>query len=139
MRTLAYSLLTDDDPTHIDAAALHEIVPIASIKTSGNIDPTVIPTPFISIRGLEESRAFRSRVRQGGVQLHVHDQPESYAQIDAIVKILARIMNAAAPKMWGDQWVMDIEDQGWSEDLYDDHYSTATRFGTYKVTVSALG
>jgi hypothetical protein len=28
---------------------------------------------------------------------------------------------------------MDVDEQDWSEDLFDDHYGTATRFGTYRV------
>lgn len=139
MRAYAYSLLVDSNPANLDAAALHAIVPVASIRSSGDANPTVIPTPFIVVRGLSDSRVFRTRVRQGGVSLHIHDQPDSYVQIDAIKKILTRIMLAAAPRWWGTDWVMDVVDQGWSEDLYDDHYSTATRYGTYGITASAIG
>ena len=130
MRSFAYSLLYAD-------TALLAVVPVGQIKASGGADvaPNVtLPTPFIVVRGLSDVRVFRTDVRQCAVSIHIHDAPGSYVQIDSIVAMVNRIMDAAAPRAWGAKWVMDVEDQGWSEDLYDDHYRTASRYGTYKIT-----
>lgn len=137
MRSFIYGLLADPNPAHTDAAALHVIVPVARIRSSGAGDVNVsvsLPTPFIMIRGLSEVRVFHGSVRQSAVQIHLHDSPDSYVRIDAIKKIVEQIMDFIIPQQFGDKWVMDVVSQGWSEDLYDDHYGTATRYGTYGIT-----
>lgn len=137
MRSFIYGLLADPNPAHTDAAALHAIVVVDRIRSSGagDVNTSVsLPTPFIMLRGLSEDRVFRGAVRQSGVQIHVHDSPDSYVRIDAIKVIIEQIMDSVVPQQFGTKWVMDVVAQGWSEDLYDDHYGTATRYGTYGIT-----
>ena len=140
MRAFVYSLLTSR--TTVAAVALQELVPIAQIRASGGaaVGPSVtLPTPFIVIRDLSRANVFRGTVRQGGVSIHVHDDPDSYVKIDAITKAIQKIMDDLSPQWFGSLWIMDVEPQGWSEDLYDDHYGTATRNGTYGITANAIG
>jgi hypothetical protein len=63
--------------------------------------------------------------------VHIHDKPESYKQIDEIGALVDDVLMNSVPQQWDSVWVSQIEHLGWSEDLFDDHYGTATRFVTY--------
>ena len=142
MRAFIYSLLTDDDPLNLDAAALQVLIPVAQMRASGGaaVGPSIaLPMPFLVIRDLSYTNVFRGTVHKGATSIHVHDNPDSYVRIDAITKIVQQIMNNVEPQWFGSEWVMDVEPQGWSEDLYDDHYGSATRYGTYGITANAIG
>ncbi len=130
MRGYAYAMLTD--PTR--AAALLAVVPKDRIKSSGNATPT---TPFIVIRNRITTAPFERRTRQGGFTIHVHDQPDSYVQIDNIGKLVDAILMPSVPQHWNSHWISSIEHLGWSEDLFDDHYGTATRNATFALGYSA--
>jgi hypothetical protein len=133
MRAFIYSLLTD--PGSAQATELHDLVKPQRIRSSGNanVNTTVsLPVPFIVLRELMSTHQFGS-VRFSPVQIHVHDQPNSYARIDTIQALIIELMNSVEPQWFSDKWIMHLGDQGWSEDLYDDHYGTATRYGTYGI------
>ncbi len=129
MRAFAFDVLT----APVDAAALHAIVPVDRIKGSGSGTPTA---PFIVIRSRITTSPFKGLTKQGGFTVHVHDKPESYKKIDDIMDIVGPLLMNSVPRHWRSRWVSNIEDQGWSEDLLDDHYGTATRFGTYALNYS---
>jgi hypothetical protein len=130
MRGFAYTTLTNP----ATASALLAIVPKERIKTSGNATPA---TPFIVIRGRGITAPFDRRSRRGGFTVHIHDAPDSYLQIDTVQRLADALLIAAVPSTWQGHWVSSIEELGWSEDLFDDHYGTATRFGTYALGYSA--
>lgn len=130
MREYAHNRLTDP----VDAAALHALVPADRIRSSGGgSSDTGLSRPFIVVRSRVTSPVFRTAVSDGGVTIHVHDDPDSYHQIDLIIAEIQKIMNASGARWYGTTWVMDVQEQDWSEDLIDDHYGTATRFGTYRI------
>jgi hypothetical protein len=130
MRTYIHSRLTDVANTD-----LHALVPAASIRASGGAsDDTGLARPFITVRSRVQARPFRERpVDDGGVTVHIHDDPDSYLKIDQIMKEVRKIMDASGARWYGTIWVTAVDEQDWSEDLFDDHYGTATRFGTYRV------
>jgi hypothetical protein len=124
MRRFAYAMLTD--PTR--AAALLLKVPAGRINSTGSGTPT---PPFIVIRNRQTIPRFKGAVNQGGMTVHIHDKPESYKQIDEIGALVDDVLMNSVPQQWDSVWVSQIEHLGWSEDLFDDHYKTATRFVTY--------
>lgn len=128
MRTFIYDLLTN--PARPGAAALAALVG-GRVRSSGGGDGLL--KPFIVIRDLSDSNPIGA-VRQGSCSIWVHDDPDSYVKIDDIIIAIRDIMNSFAPQWWGNIWVMELRDQGWSEDLFDDHYGTATKYGTYAHT-----
>jgi hypothetical protein len=130
MRGYGWSTLTD--PAR--ASSLLAIVPAARIKTSGNATPA---TPFIIIRNRITTSPFEGQSRRGGFTVHVHDQPDSYVQIDQIGKLVDAILITSVPRQWNSHWIANIEHLGWSEDLFDDHYGTATRNATFALGYSA--
>lgn len=130
MRAFAYDILT----APVDAAALHALVPPTRINTSGAGQPT---PPFIVIRSRIVTAPFEGRTTNGGMTIHVHDKPESYKKIDDIMDIINDLIMNSVPRHWRSRWVSSVENLGWSEDLFDDHYGTATRFGTYALHASA--
>jgi hypothetical protein len=136
-RQIAYAALTDTAGNTF-AAALANIVPATRIRSAGAATegtPTEdIERPFIVIRELPDEKPFRdSAVRLGSVAIYVHDQPESYVKIDECLGLVSAALNFVAGTQVSTWWLNSVEDQGWSEDLYDDHYETATRFGTYRM------
>lgn len=130
MRAFAYDILTDP----VGAAELHAIVPPLRINSSGAGSPT---PAFVVLRSRIETKPFQGGTRQGGFTVHVHDKPESYKRIDDIMLIVDSLLTNSVPMHWRSRWVSQIESLGWSEDLADDHYGTATRFGTYGLNYSA--
>ena len=122
MRAFAYDVLTDP----VEAAALHAIVPVARINTTGSGTPIA---PFIVIRNRATLPAMG--IQTGGFTVHVHDKAESYKRIDDIIAIIDPLLTSSVPAQWRSRWVSSLEHLGWSEDLRDDHYGTATRFGTF--------
>lgn len=136
-RQIAYAALTDD--TNVFVQALKNIVPVNRIRSAGGAtegDATTddIERPFIVIRELPDEKPFTdSQTRVGSVAIYVHDQPESYVKIDNCLGLVSTIMNSSAATQIAGHWLSSVEDQGWSEDLFDDHYETATRFGTFRM------
>jgi hypothetical protein len=130
MRTYIYDRLVD-----ASNIGLHAIIPVSSIRSSGGASTdTGMQRPFIVVRSRVASRPFRGRqVDDGGVTIHIHDDPDSYLRIDTIIREVRAIMDASGARWYGSTWIMDVDEQDWSEDLFDDHYGTATRFGTYRV------
>lgn len=126
MRGFAYSRLTGYAP-------LTAVVPATRISSSGGASTPA--TPFIVIRNRIITRPFwESPARQGGFTIHVHDQPDSYVRIDQIGKLVEEAVEPGVPGSWNAYWLSTLENLGWSEDLRDDHYGTATRFVTYGLT-----
>lgn len=135
-RQIAYAALTDTN--NVFAAALLNVIPASRIRSAGAAtEGTVtedIERPFIVIRESVDEKPFAdSTVRLGGVTIYVHDQPESYVKIDECLGLVSACLNSVAGTQVSSWWLNSVEDQGWSEDLYDDHYETATRFGTYRM------
>jgi hypothetical protein len=135
-RQIAYAALTDTD--NVFAQALANLVPAQRIRSAGGgtegTSSQDIERPFIIIRDLPDEKPFTdSPTRVGSVAIYVHDQPESYVKIDECLGLVSAIMNSHAATQIAGCWLSSVEDQGWSEDLYDDHYDTATRFGTYRM------
>lgn len=130
MRTYIHSRLVD-----VSNTALHALVPPDRIRASGgaSID-TGLARPFIVVRSRIQTRPHRDRpVDDGGVTVHIHDDPDSYLKIDQIMKEVRAIMDASGARWYNQTWVTAVDEQDWSEDLFDDHYGTGTRFGTYRV------
>lgn len=136
-RQIAYAALTDQ--TNAFSQALLNVIPASRIRSAGGASEGVATTddverPFIVIRELPDEKPFTdSPTRAGSVEVYVHDQPESYVKIDNCLGLISAIMNSHAATQIAGHWLSSVEDQGWSEDLFDDHYETATRFGTYRM------
>lgn len=136
-RQIAYAAITNE--ANVFAQALLAIVPKERVRSAGGAtegDATAadVERPFIVIRELPDEKPFTdSATRVGSVAIYVHDQPESYVKIDNCLGLIGAIMNSHAATQVGGHWLSSVEDQGWSEDLFDDHYETATRFGTYRM------
>lgn len=136
MRQIAYAALTTPGNTFTDA--LLAIIPASQIRSAGGgtegTDTQDMVRPFIVIRELVDEKPFGdSPTRVGGVAIYVHDQPESYVKIDNALVLISAIMNSKVATTVGGHRLTSVEDQGFSDDLFDDHYETATRFGTYRM------
>lgn len=135
-RQLAYSALTNgSDPL---ATALLAVVPAERIRSATAADadsPEMdVERPFIVIREQPDERPFRDvETRAGGVTIWAHDNPGSLVKIDHILGLVSAILNSVAATTVSGHWLTSVEDQGWSEDLYDDHFETAVRYGTYRM------
>lgn len=123
MRSVAYELLANTPDLQ---AILGD-----RIASSGNAEN--LQHPFLVIRTLSDNGDVGG-VRVGGWEIHVHDDPNSYVKIDqALDAVESRLLSfAPAHGPGSDWWVMSIESAGRSEDLFDDHYGTATRYATYR-------
>lgn len=123
MRKFAYHMLTNDEPLGL-------LVPPTRVFSSGAADSPA--KPFIVVRSLATLKPMReSVVEQGGWQINIHDEPSSYTGIDDIQDAINVIMDSVEPQWYQGRWLMDLVNNGWSEDLFDDHYQTATRYGTF--------
>jgi hypothetical protein len=129
MRDYVYDLLAN--PARPLSDELHALVPVARIVSSGAADE--LPKPFMVIRAGIETRPMGG-VWQLPFTIHMHDDPGSYVLIDSVLAIVHNKIITAAPAAWNGSWVMAVRDDGVSEDLYDDHYGTATRNASYTMT-----
>lgn len=123
MRSTAYALLTNTPDLQ---AILGD-----RIASSGNADD--FAHPFLVIRVLPENIDVGG-VIVGGWEIHVHDDPNSYVQIDQAIDMVEDRLLSFAPALapGSEWWVMSIESSGRSEDLFDDHYGTATRYVVFR-------
>lgn len=128
MRDFVYDLMSN--PARPESAAVRALVE-DRIVSSGAADE--LSRPFLIIRAGAYTRAMAD-VWRFPFTLYAHDDPGSYVQIDAIQKAVHEAMMSAVDQWWGSQFVMGVTDDGWSDDLFDDHYGTATRFGAYTLT-----
>ena len=132
----AFGIARLQDPSNV---ALHAICPPTRIVASGGAG-TGPERPFIVVRARLETRPFRdSPSRDGGFVVHLHDNQASYKKIDLMLKEVSAIFLNAGGFLWNGLWITAVEEIDWSEDLFDDHYGTATRFGTYKVVAGQVG
>ena len=136
MRQIAYAALTSS--TNSFAQQIASLIPVTRIRSAGGgTEGTAsqdIERPFIIIRELTDEKPHHDApTRVGGVAIYVHDQPESYVNIDNVLGLISACLNSFVATQIGGHRLTSVEDQGWSEDLFDDHYETATRYGTYRM------
>lgn len=109
------------------------VVPAARVLGAGSAEGAVLVKPFIMIKmgsvlpELEGDDG--ADVVGANVEIWVHDNPGSFARIDALLKLIKERLEGPIPTDGG----VACRWQGDSTELSDEGFGTITRYGSYKV------
>lgn len=128
MRTFVYETITGIQDL---------LVPDDRVYSSGstganNDSPT---RPFIIIRSQTTQPGMRrERPVQQRFQVWLHNDPGSMLPTDTELDKIRDALVARSGSWWGAVFIMDVEWENTSPDLYDDHYKTNTRYAEFLIT-----
>lgn len=113
----------------------------ANVSSSGADDPLASPDrPFIVIRSQTTQPALRrNKPVQQRFQVWYHDNPGSMLDIDDGIDLITDALVDRAATWWTNVWIMDVEHENTSPDLFDDHYKTNCRYTEILVTGKLQG
>jgi hypothetical protein len=95
--------------------------------------------PFIVIRlSTAATPLAGTQIKQQNFQVWMHRVPGSMLNVDELALNMERHMEAAAPAQVTGFNIMECSWQFTSEDQYDDHFKTSTRFAAFLATYKAL-
>lgn len=77
-----------------------------------------------------------SRIVRTGLTVWVYNRESDYGPIHRALLRIRDILVPIAGVDHGDGWIIDVEDNGTSEDLWDDGYSAITRNAVFTITAS---
>jgi hypothetical protein len=124
-------------------APLIAIVPASQIVSSGAVGLPGSPTeelakPFIVVRmSTVQNRLDAARSQRALV--YAHDEVGSYVRIDNALKEVRAAFNISGPVVIGDTRMTAIEDEGESDDLFDDGFGTGVRYAQFRMTGRQVG
>jgi hypothetical protein len=131
MRAVIRAAITSD-------VALQSLGVVDSGVLSGDVD-TPEPRPFLNLKwGITTPAPFGGAAYQNVLTIWVHDEPNDYARIDAIIKrlrVLLPSLVGMADSLEGD-YVSQITWTGDSQDFKDDGHRTVTRQTSYIINGS---
>jgi hypothetical protein len=127
MRALIGRTLTTD-------AKLNELGLVRASYFSGDVD-TVTARPYVVARWLSRLPGV-GESRPQGVTFYVHDRPNDYTRINAIIYRMRQVLTGLGPQRTDTGWITQVDWVNDSDDLSDDSVPTILRQTTFTIIAS---
>lgn len=92
--------------------------------------------PFVMVTSQTNQPGLRrAMINQQRFQVWFHDDPGSMTDIDDGLKLIQDALTAYAESWWNDEiFLMGVEWENTSGDMFDDHFKTNTRYCEFLIT-----